>query len=193
MKTGFQKVICRREIESALPKLLKYAYALTRDGELAAELVQETVVKALSTKRQPARAEEFRPWLFAILRNAHIDHLRRTRRLCDLHETVDEIDDLPQTSASRFEDTIINRLSVQGAFMRLQDHHRDILALVDIAGFTYAETSEILGIPRGTVMSRLSRARNAMMREIAGANREIAGANVHSLETAREARKASAR
>ena len=176
--------LCRRQIEASLPRLMKYAYALARDPELASELVQDTVVKALSADRRPNGAEGFRPWLFAILRNAHIDHQRRARRHEKMHQSIDNMDSLPGASAMRFEDSIINRLSVRGALMRLPEHHRDILALTDIAGFTYAETSAILGIPKGTVMSRLSRARNAMLKE-------IAGEKVHSLEAAREARNAS--
>jgi len=53
--------VCRREIERALSGLLKYAYALSRDGEMAGELVQETVLKALSTSNRPENPEAFRP------------------------------------------------------------------------------------------------------------------------------------
>ncbi|HIP23849.1 MAG TPA: RNA polymerase sigma factor [Rhodobacteraceae bacterium] len=176
--------VCRREIERALSGLLKYAYTLSRDSEAAGELVQETVLKALSTNTQPENAEDFRPWLFTILRNAHIDHVRRIRRHIDRHETVDDIDDLP-AFVGHVEDTVINQLSVRQAVMHLPEAHRDILALVDMAGFSYAEASAALGIPKGTVMSRLSRARRAMLVE-------IGGGKVHSLETAREKKKASA-
>jgi len=176
--------VCRREIERALSGLLKYAYALSRDGEVAGELVQEAVLKALSTDKRPASAEAFRPWLFSILRNAHIDHVRRNRRHTERHETIDDMDELPD-AGGHVEDTVINRLSVREAVMRLPEAHRDILALVDMAGFSYAEASATLGIPKGTVMSRLSRARRAMLVE-------IGGGNVHSLETARENKKASA-
>jgi len=123
--------------------------------------------------------------LFSILRNAHIDHMRRDRRHIDRHETIDDMDSLP-ASQGHVEDTVINRLSVRAAVMRLPEAHRDILALVDIAGFSYAEASATLGIPKGTVMSRLSRARRAMLLE-------IGAGNVHSLETARKNRKVSAR
>ncbi len=175
--------VCRREIERALSGLLKYAYVLGRDGELARELVQETVVKALSTSNQPESPDAFRPWLFSILRNAHIDHMRRDRRHNDRHVAVDNMDALPAIGG-HVEDTVINQLSVREAVMRLPDSHRDILALVDIAGFSYAEASATLGIPKGTVMSRLSRARRAMLLE-------ISAGNVHSIETARKNKKAS--
>ncbi len=177
--------ICRREIERALTPLLKYAHALCRNGDLARELVQDTVVKALSTDNRPDNAEAFRPWLFAILRNAHIDHLRRHRRHADQHQDVDDIDALPAAPGPNVQDTVINRLSVQAALMRLPEPHRDILALVDLAGFSYVEASMTLGIPKGTVMSRLSRARRAMLIE-------ISGGNVHSLETARNSKRAAA-
>lgn len=59
---------------------------------------------------------------------------------------------------------MVNRLAVRQAFMQLGKDHRDVLALVDIGGFSYDETAMMLSIPRGTVMSRVSRARAALMR-----------------------------
>jgi len=177
--------VCRREIENALAGLWKYAVALSRDHDMANDLVQDTVVKALSTDARPERPESFRPWLFRILRNTHLDHMRRRQRHKGRHATIDEIGDkggLPDQL--RVEDTVINRLTVRQALMRLSTPHRDILSLVDMAGFSYAEVAEMLEVPVGTVMSRISRARRAMLVE-------IGTENVHSFDTARKTRAAA--
>ncbi len=65
------------------------------------------------------------------------------------------------------ESVVVNRLAVRTAFMTLSREHRDVLALVDIAGFSYEETAEMVGVPRGTVMSRVSRARQNLARLLA--------------------------
>jgi RNA polymerase sigma-70 factor (ECF subfamily) len=76
-----------------------------------------------------------------------------------------------------FDDRMIAELTVRKGMARLEPLHREVVELVDISGFHYAEAAEILGIPIGTVMSRLSRARLALL--------EAVGGNVHSLEAQR--------
>jgi len=165
--------VCRREIEKALKPMLKYAYVLTNDSDRSCDLVQDCVVKALSTSCLPERFESYRPWLFSILRNCHIDELRKNRRrLQAMEETEGETG--IYTLPVHMEETLINRLTVRGAIQRLPGPYREILALVDVAGFSYCEVADLLDIPAGTVMSRLSRAR-------ANLAREIDPGNVHAL------------
>ncbi len=74
-------------------------------------------------------------------------------------------------SAATFPElNIVNRMAVRQAFDQLGKDHRDVLALVDIGGFAYQEAADILGVPRGTVMSRVSRARLALARTLADTN-----------------------
>ncbi len=175
-------MLWRQQIEAALPQLLRYASALAGDGEIGAELVQETVLKALATRARPDDPCRVRPWLFRVLRNAYLDRLRRERRDGDACMHVEDLEAFAPGSAASAEAALINRLTVRKALAQLSPQQRDILLLVDVCGFTYAEVAEILGVPKGTVMSRLSRARAAMLDLI---GRE----NVVFFETARRARK----
>lgn len=146
-------------------RLFGYAYALTRDAEQAADLVQDCMVRAMSSRSVPREARAFRAWMFTILRNLWIDQMRSSRRE---RETCAEIEhsqaDPPATPP---EEVVVNRLAVRQAFLRLSKDHRDVLALVDIAGFSYEEAAEILRVPKGTIMSRVSRARS-MLSQILG-------------------------
>lgn len=177
--------VCRREIERAMKPLLKYAYVLSRDADLACDLVQETVLKALSTRCQPVHASAFRPWLFTILRNTFIDHLRTNHNGGATQVPLEEAEQGDAGAGNSFRETkegLINRISVRRAMDLLSDPHREILALIDIVGFSYEETAQLLGVPKGTVMSRLSRARHSLL-DIVGDD------NVHALDHIRENRK----
>jgi RNA polymerase sigma-70 factor (ECF subfamily) len=161
--------ICRREIEKTVGPMLKYSFALCRDSDLACDLVQDSIVKALSARNLPERDESCKSWLFSILRNVFFDHLRRTRRWAQYHDDAppDEID---CGTVIPVEQSLINRLTVRSGLARLSGQHREILVLIDVAGFSYGEAAELLGIPPGTVMSRLSRARQRLRQEISSDN-----------------------
>ncbi len=149
--------------------MLKYAFALCRDSDLSCDLVQDSIVKALSARNLPDRGESYRPWLFSILRNVFFDHLRRRRRLSEYLADAGA-DDLDTCADIPVEQSLINRLTVRTGMARLSGQHREILVLIDVAGFTYDEAAELLDIPSGTVMSRLSRARQRLRQEISSDN-----------------------
>ena len=149
--------------------MLKYAFALSRDSDIACDLVQDSIVKALSARDLPARNASYRPWLFSILRNVFFDHLRRNRRLSDYQRELAE-EDLRDAPEVRVEESLINRITVRAGLDRLSAAHREILVLVDIAGFSYGEAASLLAVPQGTVMSRLSRARSRLRAEISTEN-----------------------
>jgi RNA polymerase sigma-70 factor (ECF subfamily) len=158
----------RRRIETYLDRLYRYAFSLSREEETARELVQLTALKALSARSVPRDEPAYRAWLFRILRNAFFDRLRRDRRSAEIFE------DMPDEPAPMEywggDERLINAASVRIAFGQLSAGHRDILALVDLAGFSYREAAEVLDVPVGTVMSRISRARRALLNEIAASN-----------------------
>lgn len=139
-------------------KLFGYACALSRDISRAEDLYQETLLRAMSATAAPDNEVAYRVWMFRIMRNLWIDGLRAEGRLPEFDDST-EIDDL---SASKGDDLVVNALAVRQAFQRLSKAHRDILALVDICGFSYADAAEMLDVPTGTIMSRISRARKTL-------------------------------
>ena len=140
-----------------LPRLFGYALSLSGEEEKAQDLVQECAMRALAAARSPEDESAFRAWLFKIMRNLWIDRNRRAiETLLDAEETLL----IPDISAS--EGRLIDGITVRQALDRLSPAAREILCLVDLAGFTYTEAAELLEIPAGTVMSRVSRARAAL-------------------------------
>ena len=160
-----------RQVRAALleawPRLFAYALALTRDRGQAEDLLQDCAVKVLGAEGAPTAERALRVWFHAILRHAWIDRLRRQRVV--VFEPLRE-DDAGQpveypSAALRLDDVMALRDALAG----LSVPHRDIVALVDLAGFSYQEAAEILAVPIGTVMSRVSRARRALLEALAPA------------------------
>lgn len=138
-------------------RLFAYGMALARDRDRAGDLFQEAVLRAMTARNQPDSDAAFQAWIFVILRNLWIDQIRDRQRETEMHAQLADI-----SQETIIDTAIVNQLAVRQAFAALSDDHRDILALVDVAGFRYDEVSDILAIPRGTVMSRVSRARQAL-------------------------------
>ena len=139
-------------------KLFGYACALCANTVEAEDLYQETLLRVMTAPSLPGDALSYRVWLFRIMRNLWIDQLRARGRLPEIDDAA-EIEDQPNGHG---DDQVVNALAVRQAFDRLSKAHRDILALVDICGFSYAEAAETLEVAPGTVMSRVSRARAAL-------------------------------
>lgn len=146
-------------VAANLDAIFGYALSLCRNRDDANDLVQECALKALSARNVPVDSAAYRAWLFRILRNCFIDKLRA-------EPDTDPLSDDPsdsQSDANRYEHELINTLAVRRAMTRLSLEHREVISLVDMAGFTYAETADLMGIPIGTVMSRLSRGRKLLI------------------------------
>jgi RNA polymerase sigma-70 factor (ECF subfamily) len=154
----------RQRIEPYLDRLYCWGLSLANNREDALDLLQDCAVRALSARKVPKDEAAYRAWLFKILRNAFIDGVRRKRGEL---ESVDETYVVEHERFANLETTLINEITVRNALQSLPDKHRDVLALVDVGGFTYAETADLLEIPVGTVMSRLSRARAKLLTVIA--------------------------
>lgn len=151
-------------IKGYLGRLFGYAFSLSGDREQARDLVQDCALKALAAVRIPADDAAYRAWLFRILRNTFID---RQRRPVELNTLMDGEE--PGANGSEiwhFDDRMISVLTVRLGMARLSPDHREVIAAIDIIGFSYAEAAEFFSVPVGTVMSRLSRARQALLHEI---------------------------
>jgi RNA polymerase sigma-70 factor (ECF subfamily) len=147
------------------PRLFRYALRLAREPEGARDLLQQCAVKALGAPNQPIEGRATRAWLFRILRNAWIDQCRH-EQVADIDPGIEPING----EAWHFDDRLISEITVRQGLSRLESSHREIIELIDIRGFKYLEAAAILGISPGTVMSRLSRARLALLKEIEGSN-----------------------
>jgi len=153
--------ILRRRLVTALPRLKRFALALTGHEADADDLVQATVLKALE---KAARFEErderaFHAWLFTLARHVWIDEWRRRRaRGLGREEPVEAADTLARTDGGGAEARLAVR-EVLEALATLAEDQRAVLVLVAVEGLHYREAAEVLGVPIGTIMSRLARAR----------------------------------
>ncbi len=156
----------RQQLAALRPRLYRSALAWCGDPQLADDLVQETLTKALKKVGSLKDPGSINAWAFSILANCHRDHYRRSRPEEEYQELPDE--DLP--TADQLLQTRETVARVRESVARLGRGQREVLALVDLEGFSYAEVAEILQIPIGTVMSRLNRARQALRRLLLAAD-----------------------
>lgn len=158
----------REWIEGNLDRLYGFAFALSQDSDHSRELVQESVMHALSAARRPDDPKAYRPWMFQILRNAFIDRYRKAGHEIPLDGSEEIADEAAGGLSS--ERKIIDIITVRIAVGKLSIAHREIIALVDFAGFSYGQAAEVLGVAEGTVMSRIARARKALLKTMAEEN-----------------------
>jgi len=150
-------VSSRDAIVAEIPRLRRYARALTGQSDTADDLVQDTLERALEKWHLWQRAREVRPWLFSIMHNLHVDTRRRAGRID--YRDDDELAEVPQRSEAA--DGLELR-DLDRALALLPTEQREVLLLVGLEELSYAEAARTLGIPQGTVMSRLSRARSRL-------------------------------
>jgi len=147
-----------RQLEERRGRLYRIANSWCRSHSLADDLVQEAFTKALRHIGQLREPQAFDAWLFHILHHCWLDYCRRERP----SEDIDRFSNATELSAEQPQERmdIIHR--VRAAIACLPVGQREVLSLVDLAGFTYAEVAMILEIPTGTVTSRISRARETL-------------------------------
>jgi len=141
----------RQKVEAAIPALRRYARALTRDADIADDLVQDTLVRALRSEHL-FQGDEIRSWLYTILTNLNRNRLRSLARRPVLSPIEDN--DAPDLAGPEAGGRDIER-----ALATLVEEQRTALLLVVLEGLSYREVAEVQGVPIGTVMSRLARAR----------------------------------
>lgn len=151
----------RRRIESMRPRLYRMAYAWCHDTHLADDLAQECLAKALARSNQLREAAALDAWLFAILNNCWRDHLRARREFSDVDDLEEVVfDEGPGPDGLLASQQTTAR--VRRAIASLPLPQRQVVTLVDIEEYSYADVARILDVPVGTVMSRLFRARQAL-------------------------------
>lgn len=144
-------------ILAEIPRLRRYARAMLGDRAAADDLVQDTLERAWSRLHQWRAGSDMRAWLFGIMHNLRIDQLRRPR--LPVH-SIDE-DDFDVPTRATQNDGLELR-DIESALSQLPDEQREVLLLVALEEMGYADIAATLGIPAGTVMSRLSRGRERL-------------------------------
>jgi RNA polymerase sigma-70 factor (ECF subfamily) len=147
-------------------ELLVYASSLTPDAFSAEDLVQDAIVRALRAGRAPRQISDLRPWMFRIIKNLFIDKKRKERVQREFSIAEGRLSGIEQAHAN----DPVEALMVRQAYAKLSRRDREILCLVDILGMTYAEAAIVIDVPVGTVMSRVSRARRAMIERMGETN-----------------------
>ena len=145
-------------LEPEIPALRRYAYALLRNDDAADDLVQDCLERALSRWYLRRRDGDLRAWLFTILRNLYISDLRRRRR----RGPHVGLDDAAALGLGPAQEAQVETRDLLVALDQLPEEQKSVLLLVGVEDFSYEETARILGIPLGTVMSRLARGRQRL-------------------------------
>ena len=161
---GADKLMDSHQILEHIPRLRRYARALLGDRYAADDLVQDTLERAWNKFHLWRHGSDLRAWLFTIMHNVFVNQVRSRRS--EIEKTME---DLPVVAVRATQADSLEIADVQRALRELPDEQREVLLLVAIEEMTYDEVSRALAIPIGTVMSRLSRARERMRRLIAGA------------------------
>lgn len=156
------------QLVAFLPNLRRFAISLCRSRELADDLVQAACERAIVAADTFVPGTRFDAWMFRILRNLWIDHLRRQRR-SGPHDDISEARDISVPSGEAAALARRDLADVAAALGRLPEEQREVLVLVCVEEFSYRDAAEVLSIPIGTVMSRLARARKNLM-DLTGIN-----------------------
>lgn len=157
-------------IEQFIPALRRFAWGLCRDSHDADDLVQDCVERALSRWHLRRPDGNLRAWLFTILYNEFISGRRRVAR----RGPVTSIDDLPfEPGAAEDQEQSLYVKDVMDGIDRLPPDHRAVILLVGVEDFSYEDAARALGVPIGTVMSRLSRARERLRGLLDGGSRTL--------------------
>lgn len=152
------------ELSEHLPRLRRYARALTGDRHAADDLVQDTVERALNKSALWRPDSKLDAWLMTLMHNIFVNQLRTAAG-----RRADSLETLPSEPAVRAtQSDSIEIRDIHGALAQLSAEQREVLLLVTLEEYSYEETAHILDIPVGTVMSRLSRARDRMRQLIEG-------------------------
>ncbi|MCX7162799.1 MAG: RNA polymerase sigma factor [Rhodocyclales bacterium] len=144
-------------ILAEIPRLRRYARAMLGDRAAADDLVQDTLERAWSRLSQWRAGSDMRAWLFGIMHNLRVDQLRRPKLIA---QSIDKDDFEVPTRPTQTDELELRDLDA--ALGRLPDEQREVLLLVALEEMSYAEIAATLGIPLGTVMSRLSRGRERL-------------------------------
>jgi len=145
-------------VNELIPRLRRYARALTGERMAADDLVQDTLERAWTKLHLWRTGSDLRAWLFTIMHNVHVNQMRSRAATA----TLPLDDDMPDAPSRATQADMLEVRDIDSALRRLPVEQLEVLLLVTLEHMSYQETANALGIPIGTVMSRLSRARNRL-------------------------------
>lgn len=155
-----------QQIVATIPRLRRFALGLTGDPTKADDVVQAALERALARLHQFKQGTRLDSWLFRIVQTTWIDTIRRSGR----QEETLEPDDLDKAAAPYAENggtTALIRKDVAAGMNALTEDQRIVVMLVLVEGYSYQEAAKTLDVPMGTVMSRISRAREILAKQLA--------------------------
>lgn len=163
-------------VEPMIPALRRYARSLLRDVTAADDLVQDCLERVIANWHR-RRNDDPRTWVFAILHNLAVSSLRQSARR-GAHLSVDEVKDGALSRHPSQEDRLLQQ-DILDAIGQLPEEQRSVLLLVSMEDMSYAQVAEVLATPIGTVMSRLSRARERLRQILEHPDKSIARPGTH--------------
>jgi RNA polymerase sigma factor (sigma-70 family) len=157
------------ELAALLPRMRRFARSITYHREDADDLVQVAMERALGRSEQYTEGTRLDSWLFRIIRNAWIDEVRSRMRRDQVFAPEEDGEHVGDDAAEAQQ----QRMAVQKAMSLLSEEHRMVIGLVLVDGLPYKEAAEVLGIPMGTLTSRLARARDALQKLLSDESRTV--------------------
>jgi RNA polymerase sigma-70 factor, ECF subfamily len=148
----------RELIEAQIPRLRRYALALTRDTDRADDLVQDTLVRALAKEHLWEAGTDLRAWLFTMLHNLRVNDARRGVR----EGTAVDIENVPDVVATTNPSASQTLIELDRAMGQIAEEQRQVILLIGLEGMSYEDAAAVVGVPVGTIRSRLSRGRDAL-------------------------------
>src|ERR1700731_3918434 len=146
-------------LEGEIPRLRRYARALTRNAVRADDLVQETLVRALYKGHLWQPGTDLRAWLFTIMHNQNVNEIRRAIR----DDATVDLENCSATLTATTDPTASRQLcELDQALAQLPEEQRQVILLVGLEGVSYEDAAAILDVPIGTIRSRLSRGRESL-------------------------------
>jgi RNA polymerase sigma-70 factor (ECF subfamily) len=150
-------------IMEQIPRLRRYARALTADRASADDLVQDTLERAWGKLYMWRRGSDLRAWMFSIMHNTFINHIRKNQV-----PTVSMDEDALEVPTRATQIDALDMRDLASAIAKLPCEYREVVLLIGLEQMSYEEVAQVLGIPMGTVMSRLSRGRERLRTLLAG-------------------------
>jgi len=148
------------QLITEMPKLRKFAHKLTRNTANAEDLVQSTLLRALEKQTYFETGTDLFKWTSKIMYNLFVTDYRRKTKFETQYDPESYIDNRAVEADQQVK---MELKAVNAAMNHMSDEHKEILVMVCVKGMQYQEVADVLGIPVGTVRSRLSRARNQLM------------------------------